>query len=63
VVVDVMNSLMGCDLGNICAKPERKSSENCKRKLKTLTILHAHRRERDDTNVTNDDVFRSVCSA
>jgi hypothetical protein len=30
VVVDVLDSLMGCDLGNICAKAERKSSENCK---------------------------------
>jgi hypothetical protein len=32
----MLNSLMGCDLGN--------------------------RRERDETNITNDDVFRSVCS-
>jgi hypothetical protein len=35
--VEVLDYLMGCDLGN--------------------------RRERDDTNVTYDDVFRSVCSA
>jgi hypothetical protein len=36
-LVDILDSLMGCDLGNISA--------------------------RDDTNVTNDDVFRAVCSA
>jgi hypothetical protein len=32
-------------------------------KPKTSTTLHANRRERDDTNVTNDDIFRSVCTA
>jgi hypothetical protein len=32
-------------------------------KLQTSTTLHANRRERDDTNVTNDDVFRTVCTA
>jgi hypothetical protein len=31
--------------------------------MKTSTTLHPNRRDRDDTNVTNDDVFRSVCSA
>jgi hypothetical protein len=24
--------------------------------------IHTNRQERDETNVTNDDVFRSVCS-
>jgi hypothetical protein len=44
---------MGCDLGNIYAKAE----------LKTSTSVHTNRREKDDTNVTNDDVFWSVCNA
>jgi hypothetical protein len=35
----------------------------CKWKLKTSATVHANRRERNDTNVTNDDVFWSVCSA
>jgi hypothetical protein len=27
VVVEVLDSLMGCDLGNICAKAERQTSD------------------------------------
>jgi hypothetical protein len=58
-MVEVLDSLMGCDLGNLCAKVQWKI---CKWKLKTSTTLRGNRRERDDTNVTNDDVFRLVCS-
>jgi hypothetical protein len=35
----------------------------CKLKLKMLTTFHANRPERDNTNVTNHGVFRSVYSA
>jgi hypothetical protein len=59
-MVEVLDSLMGCDLGNLCAKVQWKI---CKWKLKMSTTLRANRQERDDTNVTNDNVFRSVCSA
>jgi hypothetical protein len=47
----MLGSLMGCDLGNICVKTEN------------VDYFTSNRRERDETNVTNDDVFRSVCSA
>jgi hypothetical protein len=33
-----------------------------RRRDKTSTNLHANKRERDNTNLTNGDVLRSVCS-
>jgi hypothetical protein len=61
--VEVLESLMGCDLGNICAQTREKSV------MKTENVDYfTVERERDETNVTNDlmsndDLFRSVCSA
>jgi hypothetical protein len=58
---------MGRDLGNICAKAinrvKKKSvNENVDYfQIQIHTIIQIH--ERNETNVTNDDVFLSVCSA
>jgi hypothetical protein len=64
-VVEVLDSLMGCDLGNICAKAERQTCEkSVTENVDYFQIqTHTNRRERERTNVTNDDVFQSVCSA
>jgi hypothetical protein len=50
----VLNSLMGCDLGNTCEKAERKTGNV------------EYFQMRDETNVTNDDVcsayLRPICT-
>jgi hypothetical protein len=43
---------MGCDLGNICGGAITDSVDYFK------ILMLANRRERDETNVTNDDIGR-----
>jgi hypothetical protein len=50
--VEVLDSLMGCDLGNICGGAITDSVDYFK------ILMLANRRERDETNVTNDDIGR-----
>jgi hypothetical protein len=52
VVVEVLDSLMGCDLGNICAKAERQTSEKSVNKGRII--------EQELKNTTKDAKENSI---